>query len=124
MLTKRQIELNEKVARLAREAKLESWSSFVEELPVPGDLAAGLMTGRPELIRTAPGRALTVEECRALYRLIAGLVETNSALQEHARELAKLVGAWGDSFKALRAIGGQIERFAEFKPVAEEEDVT
>src|SRR5262245_37542622 len=79
--------LTEQIARLRDWAKLDSWNAFVEELHAPPEIALALATGQAELIRLAKPRPLTAEDCAALYKLIAGLLDTNAALREHAAEL-------------------------------------
>jgi hypothetical protein len=64
--------------------KMESWSSFVRALNIPSEIAPAFMTGRVELMRLARPRPLSEEECRVLYELIGGLLETNMALRDHA----------------------------------------
>lgn len=115
-------EMDEVLRTLNQKGGLANWTSFIEELQVPGDLYPALMTGRPELLRAVQPRALTADEAAVLYRLIAGLMGTNSALRMHAQEVAKLVQAWGGAFKTLSSVGQRIERFANFQPSEQEDD--
>lgn len=100
---------------------LTGWNAFVEELAVPPDMFPALVTNRPELLKAAKPRAMSAEEVAVLYKLIAGLIETNSALREHAEMLAQSVDSWADAFKQLRSVGNKIQRFANFEPVSERE---
>src|SRR5262252_8342811 len=78
------------IAEYRDKTKLDSWNSFVEELQVPGDLYPALVTMRPELVRAATPQALDRDQCIVLYKLIAGLLETNAALREHTARVAQL----------------------------------
>lgn len=108
-------ELNARITKLAARAKLNSWNSFVEELQVPSEIYPALLTNRMELLKLAKPRELSVKECAGLYQLIGGLIETNSALREHAAEVAHQTKIWADAFKQLHAVGQRIEKFAQFK---------
>ena len=122
--TNKASELNEQICALAKRAKLESWNSFVEELKVPSEIVPALITMRVELIRLAPVRALSPEEAQALYKLIAGLIETNMALREHAQQVSTMVENWVGSIHGFIGVAEKIGRFAEFRhdDVQEEED--
>src|SRR6185369_5484759 len=96
-------------------AGLESWNSFVTELPVPSDIAPALISSRAELLKIVKPRALSAEECATLYKLIGGLLDTNNALREHAKDLAQLVDNWEGNFKGLASLGFRIKNFANFK---------
>jgi len=115
-------QLHEEVAELAKHARLDSWNSFVEELQVPSDLYPALLTLRPQLLRAVTPRALTADECRALYQCIAGIIETNAALREHAEQVANLTQNWLDAFRGLDSIGRQIVDFAKFRAPVEDND--
>ncbi len=112
--------LNAHVADVAARTKLATWNSFVEELPVPAELMPALMANRPELVRLAQPRAYSKEEGAALLKLIAGLIETNGALREHAAQVAHLVDNWASTFHALATIGSKIQSVANFKPIGED----
>lgn len=127
--------LNEKPRKLSKTEELDAylrelrgritltgWEQLTADTKVPAEIAAALITGRPELARLAPPRALSVEECKECFNLIATLIETNRALQQHAEETAKLVKNWGDAFAALHRIGLQIEHFAHFRATDEGDD--
>ncbi len=100
---------------LANRAKLDTWSTFVEGLQVPADIAPAMMSGRVELLRLATPRPMDAEEVGKLYKLIGGLIETNMALQEHASELANFMVQWRQAFGGLESIGRRIVQFARFE---------
>lgn len=103
-----------RIRELAEDAKLDSWSSFVEELQVPSEVYPAVVTNRPQLLRAIPPRALSADEAAVLYKLIAGLIETNVALRQHASELASLVDNWLTLFKGITSGADRIQRFAHF----------
>ena len=103
------------IIELARKAKLDAWNAFVEELKVPSELFPALMTNRPEMVRLAPRRPLSAEEADALYNLIAGLIETNSALREHAAQVATLVQDWMSGIHGLISTARKVRQFARFE---------
>lgn len=108
-------ELNAKIADLAARATMNDWNAFVRELPVPHDLMLALMTARPELIRLVQPREYSAKEMMAMFELVAGLLETNAALREHAQQVSHLVSNWASAFDQLRSIGEKIELFANFQ---------
>lgn len=110
-----QTELQERVIELAAKAKLDSWNSFVEELPVPAELFPALVTNRVELIKLAKPRGLSLEEVAALYKLIAGLMETNQALREHASNVATLVQDWLATQAGALTLARKVAAFARFQ---------
>lgn len=107
--------LNERIDELVANTKLDGWNAFIEELQVPQDFQAALMTMRPELVRLAKPRAMSEQEVAMLYKLIAALIGTNMALQQHAAEVAQLVEHWSANFKSLSRTGDRIHRFANFR---------
>lgn len=107
-------ELDETIKRLASECRLDAWTAFVDEMRVPGDMYPALASGRPELIKLIQPRALTAEEAKPLFDIIASLIGTNMALREHAEQLALFTHNWATAFTALRSVGERIERFAMF----------
>lgn len=107
-------ELNELITDLASRCKLDNWNQFTEEVKVPAELLPALMSGRTELLKLVPPRALTAEEAAAMYKLVAVLMETNAALKEHAEQLALFTQNWADAFKHLHSLGNRIKRFAMF----------
>lgn len=116
-------ELNEQLIRLKAQAKLDSWNSFVKELQIPGELHPALLTQRTELLKLVEPRALSKEECKVLYELIGGLMETNRALADHASNVSNLVSIWSQAFKQLDRVGRDIEHYAAFRHhVSEEEE--
>jgi hypothetical protein len=100
---------------------LESWNSFVRELLIPEDVMPAVVTGRPELIRALPGRDLAAADVKILYELIAGLLETNAALREHAEDVATSMTIWAGAFKQLETVGYQVQRFAQFRRIFPED---
>lgn len=108
-------DIDNHIMELAKRAKLDSWTAFVEELKVPPELVPALMTGRPELIRLAPARACNADEVKVLLTVIGGLLETNYALREHAAEVAQLVRNWTSAFDTLGTVGRKIGKFALFQ---------
>lgn len=115
--------LNELIDQIQSRTSLEKWNEFIRQVDVPSDLAAALVTMRPELINLIKPRALTEEEASTLYTLIKVLIETNAALQTHARETAKMVSIWANSFKQLQSLGRRIDHFANFRRSDEEYEV-
>ena len=95
--------------------KLESWNSFVEELQVPMELYPALVSNRPEMIAMATPRALTADECKVLYRLIGGLIETNAALRQHTERVAQLTENLAGQMIGFQRVAQQIELFANFR---------
>jgi hypothetical protein len=114
---KRLEELDARLADIASRVKLDAPNAFTEAVSCPAELYAGLQANRPELIRVAPARPLTADETKAVYSLIATLIETNAALREHAEQVSQLVENWGSHFKGLERTGNQIRQFAAFKPL-------
>ena len=108
-------DIDQRIRDLSARAKLDSWTSFVEEIQVPMDIAPAMVTGRPELIRLATPRDYKAEEVGALLKLIAGLLETNAALREHAEQVAQLTSNWTSAFQTLDTVGRKIGRFAQFR---------
>jgi hypothetical protein len=116
-ITKHQaaLELDGRIAELAKRARLDGWTSFVEALQVPAELAPAIMTGRVELLKITPTRDYSAAEVAVLFKLIGALMETNAALREHAQEVAHLVDNWASAFKTLAAVGAKVEKFANFR---------
>lgn len=107
-------ELHDQLVAISKAAKLDSWTSFVEDLQVPQEMLPALMTGRGELLCLLEGRDMSKDEVKKLLTLIATLMETNFALREHASQLAKFTVIWADSFKQLESLGQRIRMFAGF----------
>lgn len=110
------------IAKRAKLSKLQHWTAFVETLNVPGDIYVAMSSMRPELIAVIQPRALDLESSRALFKIIAALIETNQALREHAEQLSQFVLNWQNSFDQAASIARKIELFANFDRAAEEED--
>lgn len=105
------------LAEIQRVAQLDGWTSFVASLSLPQDAYPALLTGRPELLAALQPRALTEQEAGELYKALGVLLRTNTALREHAEQVAILVDQWNAEFAALRSLGDQITHFATFRPI-------
>jgi hypothetical protein len=103
------------IAEYRDKAKLDSWNSFVEELKVPSELYPALLTSRPELVVAATPRAMNADECKIIYKLIGGLLETNAALREHTARVAQLAENLSSQMLGFQRVAHQIELFANFK---------
>jgi hypothetical protein len=119
----REAELDELIDKIESLTSLESWNSLIRETNVPADLAAAFITMRPELVGLASKRDMTAEEVGNLYTVIKVLMETNFALQQHARHTAKIVHFWYNAFKQLDTLGRRIEHFANFRRSDEDYEV-
>lgn len=115
-------ELDDRITEMNNRMSLASWNSFVNELSVPQDIMPALASNRPELMKLIPARELSKAECQVLYHLIAGLIETNAALREHAQEVAHQVDIWAQAFKQLQTVGFRIQEFANFRR-SDEDDI-
>lgn len=109
------VALDAEVTSLAEQCRLKDWSSFIEEIALPQDLAFALMTSRPELLRVVKPRPLTEEEAAKIYKAMAALMETNMALRSHAQQLARLTNNWANQFAGLHGVGEKIQNFANFR---------
>lgn len=90
---------------------------------IPMQLAAALITGRPELVNAVPPpMTLTPDEIKDLYKFIGVLIETNHALQEHAHQTAHLVSNWMQAFIAMQGTARRIEHFANFRAIGNDEE--
>ena len=114
--------LADNIRHYRKTCSLESWTSFVRELQVPNDLYPALAADRAELVRLAKPRALTEDECRILYDLLGGMLETHWALRAHTAKVAELVDRWGQAFKGLATISVQIQDLANFRDPGEFEE--
>lgn len=110
-------ELDALINELGPRCRLDSYTSFVQELPVLRELMPALATGRTELLAAANPRPLSQDECAAMFKLVGGLIETNFALREHAEQLALMTTNWAQAFKHLHSVGDKVARFANFQPV-------
>lgn len=109
----------QEIVEFRRDAKLDSWTAFVDELQVPSELYPALQTNRPELLRLAQPRALTSDECAVLYKLIGGLMETNAALRQHTERVAQLTGNLNNAMKGFGSAARSIHDFANFRTAAD-----
>lgn len=89
---------------IAIQEKLDGWASLCEEVPLPSDLAAALMTGRPELVALCKPRDMTAAEVAPLLNLIRVLLKTNRLLQEHAQAVSEM------AFDARRLLQGTVTK--------------
>jgi hypothetical protein len=124
-VTKRQgrdAELDELIDKIESQTSLAHWNSLVSEVDVPPEIAVAFMTMRPELINLAKPRDLTAKEAADLYRIIKVLMETNYALQQHAKATAKMVQHWAGTFKGMQSTVERIENFANFRTSDQYED--
>lgn len=99
----------------ARTAHLRAPNELTETVAVPREFAVALMTRRPEMMRLVQPRALTVEECAAVYQLVATLIETNDALINHAQGVETLADNVTQQFKGVTSMLRQLEDFAAFR---------
>jgi len=106
----------------AEACKLKDWTEFTRELQVPAAFAVALFTNRPEMMRLVEPVDLKAVEVKALYAVIATLIETNAALRTHAEQLGAMTRNWADAFTQLEAVGRKIEKFAQYKPLIDDED--
>jgi hypothetical protein len=112
-----------RAAMLQRIAKLEGPNFFTQAVDMPADLAAGIITSRPELLRAVRPRALNEQECAVLYNLLSTLIETNMALREHAQEVATMTKNMMGGFTTVNRVADQLKSFANFdQRTAEEEE--
>lgn len=101
-------------------AQMESWNAFVRELNVPGELVPAFATGRIEMVKLARPRALTEAECKVMFELVGGLLETNAVLREHASLVGDLVLTMEQSLKGSLHAVSRVRDLAQFRnPVAE-----
>lgn len=114
--------IQSEIAESRRDAQLDSWNAFVDELKVPSDLYPALTTNRPELLSIAQPRALTAEECDVLYKLIGGLMKTNSALRRHAERVSQLTGILNSSIIGALSAARSIDDFANFRVTSDGAD--
>jgi hypothetical protein len=104
------------------QSRMRNWNDFITALNVPAEFIPGLSTGRIELLKLVQPRAMSIEECRVLYDLIFGLVETNNVLREHAELVAQLADTTHQSLKGAVHAADRIRRFANFMEPVEEGD--
>lgn len=121
MPTQKQLELQAHLDELRANAKLDSWTSFVEELKVPAEIYPALVTNRPELLNLAEARALSPEEHQIYLALIKGLLETNVALRTHTAMVAKATSSWMGQMNGMIGLANQIDHIANFRRLEEGE---
>lgn len=105
-------------------AKLGGWEQLVRDVSLPMDIHAAVFTGRTQLLAAAV-RPMDANEVRQVLDLVAVLIETNRALQQHscmvARRVEQLVQGIQGSVRALDLL----EDFANFRnPDDDSEDDT
>lgn len=100
--------------------RMNSWTSFIRDLPVPSELQPAVMTGRFELVNLAQVRPLSADECRAMFDLVKGLLETNQVLREHAQLVATGVQTIVGNLKGSINVADRMVRLANFQEPSEE----
>lgn len=120
MPTQKEIEFLDHIDELAKATKLEDWTSFVETLQIPGDIMPAIITQRPEMLKMVQPRQLSQPEHQAYINLIAGLIETNTALRQHAAEVARLAGNWMNMVSGMVGLAQRVKRFASFDRTGED----
>ena len=103
------------------QSTLNKWSDYVRELQVPSDIAPAMMTGRLELLKLVQPRALNADECKVLYLLIGGLLETNQALQQHSQLVAQIADEVRRGLGGLTGAAERLQSYANFREPSEEE---
>lgn len=118
--TIRNNQLDAYLSQLDQEYQIKP-NEFTEDLELPADIAAGLLVGRGSMIRGIK-RSLNPDECAAVCKCIAVLVETNRGLQLHAQEVSRLVKEWQQHLRGMEALAQRVEAFADFQPCGDESD--
>jgi len=116
---------NQLLEELEAQGHLKAWSEYTRDVAAPPQVIAALTTGRVELLKLGRPRALTEEETKAVYDLIATLVETNMGLQRHAEAVAQLAQSMKWNARGIVAMIDQMDDFAHFRKTVkpgEEED--
>lgn len=73
-------------------------------------------------MRLVKPRALSADEAAHLYKLIAVLIETNTALQAHAHEASRLANTWSRNVKGVVRQAFQLAQFTDFRLSDEDGD--
>lgn len=115
--------LDAELERLNTLGKLDSWTSFVDELKAPSDIAPALMANRPELLGLVQKRTLTAKEHGVYLALIKGLMDTNQALREHAQQVAGVADIIEDLLRGARSSALRLSDFASFRKHDTGEDI-
>jgi hypothetical protein len=102
--------------------QLSAWNAFSESMDVLPDFYPALQTGRSELLVAANPRPLSEEECKAVFKMVRVLIETNQALQHHAQELSIMVQQWARDSRSTFSRIDKIAQFANFDVPDEIED--
>lgn len=95
---------------------LRSPAELVEAVDLPIDLAVVMTTGRTSMISMAKPRALDAGETAGIYKFIAVLIDTNLALQAHARQAAIMAEAVEQQVRGLQGYSRRLHAFANFTP--------
>ncbi len=95
---------------------MTAWTDFTRRMDVLPELLPAVSTGRVELLDLVPPRPLSEIECKTVFDMIGILLETNQALQHHARLLAAVVG------QAEQAAGGLHRKLIDLQDLAEFRD--
>ncbi len=97
--------------------KVRNWSELPEDVSLPADFAAALVTGRSELLKIVTPRTLSVDECRALYHAFGVMIEHNMLLRRHCEEVAKITDNMAGTIAGVQSVIRQIQQFANFKTI-------
>lgn len=93
---------------------LKCWSSLLEEVQVPGDIALAIQTNRPQLLALAK-RPMDAEEVGMLLNLMRVLMNTNQALREHSVLVSQRAEQVKGSLIGLNATLRKLDDFAAFR---------
>jgi hypothetical protein len=88
--------------------------------PLPPMLVAALASGRPELVAACVNADAT-PETRAIFAVIEALLETNAALQMHAREVSLRLEQMEDQTRGVLMAMRRIGAFADFRNADDDE---
>lgn len=78
--------------------KLNNWNELVQEINLPQDIYAAIMTSREQLLIP---RDMNAEEVGMMMNAISVLMRTNRALQAHSMELAEKINDMRSHAKGL-----------------------
>lgn len=88
----------------------------------PMAVVAAFTAQRPELLKLAKPEPMTAEQVGSMFKLLAVVIETNLALQQHSREVAVLVSTWMQAIQGMTKAAHRIEQFAHFREVGGTEE--
>jgi hypothetical protein len=101
---------------------LRSPSELLEAVEAPADIIAAFATGRPELLNMSRHEPMDAEGVARLYKLIRVLIETNFALQAHAREVSALAASLNQQITGAIGSTLRLREFASFTVGTEEDE--